>query len=108
MIGADNSWIPFVNLPGAVDRVVHNIVPEPVFVDGTINRIVVNEVPSGRIDKRRVWLHSAETIVIHDGVVTGNVQGNGIARSEEFESFSKEYERVVLQRALKFDAILIS
>ena len=79
VVGANDAGVVFVDGAGIVDGVVDDVVVEAVFLDGAVDILVVDQKAPGGVDEGGVGFHSTEEVVGDNGVVAGEVEGDGVA-----------------------------
>ena len=83
VVRANDARFVLVDLAWSVDRVVNDVVEEPILADSAIDGLVVDEVTSRGIDQRSVGLHGSKQIIGNNWLITCHVERNRIALLEK-------------------------
>jgi len=95
VVCAYNAGMVFVNLSRSVDRVVHHIIPEPVFADGSVDGLIIDKISTRGVDQGGVRLHGTKAIVGDYDIISSHVERDGI-------TLTKEGHRMVYSDSPKF------
>lgn len=83
VIGADYVRVIFVDGAGVIYGIVDDVVIQALFLNRAVDGFVIDQIAARRVDERCVRFHGAKMVVSNDGIISREVEGDGVALFEK-------------------------